>query len=60
MKSDRERAIEEEALCPGCLCEPCACPEDDPTYKCPRCRGTGHTMEGWDCEYCDGTGELEI
>lgn len=28
--------------------------------RCFDCNGTGLTMEGWDCEECDGTGELEL
>ena len=33
-------------------------PDENP--PCPKCHGSGHTIEGFDCEYCDGTGELEI
>jgi hypothetical protein len=33
---------------------------DDALVECPRCCGTGITMEGFDCEYCDGTGEIEV
>lgn len=27
---------------------------------CEACGGSGFTMEGWDCQNCDGTGELEL
>ena len=23
---------------------------------CPECHGSGDTWEGWDCEWCDGSG----
>jgi DnaJ-class molecular chaperone len=35
-------------------------PEDDEMEECPKCHGTGLTPEGWDCEYCDGDGYIEI
>ena len=28
--------------------------------KCHHCDGSGRDIEGWNCEFCDGTGELEI
>jgi DnaJ-class molecular chaperone len=34
--------------------------EDEGWVKCHHCGGSGHTVEGWDCDFCDGTGELEI
>lgn len=34
--------------------------DDIPTTNCPKCHGSGHTIEGWPCEYCDGYGVLEI
>jgi hypothetical protein len=51
------------------ICSRCECPWDEsdecgcePDYreKCPSCGGTGLEWEGWDCELCEGTGELEI
>lgn len=43
-----------QRLCPDCL------EENDPdgvmVSPCPHCRGSGREWEGWDCEYCDGTG----
>jgi hypothetical protein len=35
-------------------------PEDYESLPCPRCHGSGHTIEGFDCDYCEGTGELDI
>lgn len=41
-------------LCPDCL------EENDPDgvmqSPCPQCGGSGREWEGWNCEYCDGTG----
>jgi hypothetical protein len=34
--------------------------EDEGWVKCHHCGGSGLTIEGWDCNFCDGTGELEI
>lgn len=34
--------------------------DDDQVFTCCYCNGTGLTIEGWNCEECDGTGELEI
>ena len=34
--------------------------DEDGFVDCPRCLGTGLTPEGFDCEYCDGNGWLEI
>jgi hypothetical protein len=39
--------------------------EDDPDYEderveCPSCHGSGLEWEGWDCEYCEGYGFLDI
>ena len=28
--------------------------------RCPECNGSGLSMEGWDCEECDGLGYWEI
>jgi hypothetical protein len=51
------------------ICSRCECPwdaegecgcEPDWCEKCPRCAGSGLEWEGWYCEYCEGTGELEI
>jgi hypothetical protein len=33
---------------------------DDALLDCPRCGGTGITIEGFNCEYCDGTGGIEV
>jgi hypothetical protein len=33
--------------------------DEDGFVDCPRCDGTGLTPEGWDCEYCEGDGEIE-
>ena len=27
---------------------------------CPECMGSGTTVEGWDCEWCDGWGDSEF
>ena len=35
------------------------CPDVD-EVPCPRCFGSGITVEGFDCEYCDGMGYLEV
>ena len=37
----------------------CGC-EPDWRERCPKCRCSGLEWEGWDCEMCDGTGELEL
>ena len=29
-------------------------------YPCPTCGGTGLSVEGWDCEDCDGEGYWEV
>jgi hypothetical protein len=39
--------------------------DDDREYRdamevCPRCHGSGITVEGFDCEFCDGDGYIEI
>lgn len=39
--------------------------DDDPCFeddriKCPKCHGNGRAFEGWNCEYCDGDGYLDI
>lgn len=34
--------------------------EDDCFEDCPRCNGSGLTIEGWDCWYCEGDGYIEI
>jgi len=34
--------------------------EDDGFVDCPKCNGTGLTPEGFDCEYCDGNGWVEV
>lgn len=34
---------------------------DEPDeVKCPRCGGSGLEIEGWDCDYCDGSGYLDV
>lgn len=61
-------------VCPNCgkdqhdLCvdENCECPyvlgesTDSGEITCWKCHGTGLEPEGWDCDYCDGSGVLEI
>lgn len=44
-------------FCWGCGLSPCEC---DPAIKCYDCGGSGSTIEGWTCETCEGTGEIEI
>ncbi len=43
-----------QRLCPDCR------DENDPygvmCSPCPECGGSGREWEGWNCEYCDGTG----
>lgn len=34
--------------------------ENDGWDACPVCRGSGITIEGFNCEMCDGTGEVEL
>ena len=34
--------------------------EIDECVECPRCGGSGLTPEGWDCDCCDGTGDLPL
>jgi DnaJ-class molecular chaperone len=34
--------------------------EEDVEVPCPKCCGSGLTIEGWDCWYCDGDGYLEF
>ncbi len=34
--------------------------DQDAWVPCPHCGGSGIELEGWDCDYCDGTGELEL
>lgn len=52
-----ETDVNFDDYCPHCGCESCECP---PLPKCSDCGGSGHAIEGWTCEVCDGTGELEI
>jgi hypothetical protein len=33
---------------------------DVPLPKCPVCGGSGLSIEGWDCDFCNGVGELEF
>lgn len=44
-------------LCPDCR------EENDPDNvmqePCSYCNGSGHEMEGWPCDDCDGTGTAE-
>ena len=42
--------------------EPWESAEDDEDFhpQCTRCGGTGISIEGLDCEYCDGYGYCEI
>ena len=28
--------------------------------ECPKCGGSGLSVEGWDCWYCEGDGYIEI
>jgi DnaJ-class molecular chaperone len=46
--SDEERYEEEDEY------------EEEPCVECPRCGGSGITVEGWDCRYCDGDGYLDF
>lgn len=43
------------------LCADCR-EENDPDGvmepPCPRCHGSWKEWEGWDCEYCDGSGTI--
>ncbi len=35
--------------------------DDDEDYvECPKCGGSGLSIEGWDCWYCDGDGYIEV
>jgi hypothetical protein len=34
--------------------------EDECFSVCTRCNGTGISIRGMDCEYCDGDGRIEI
>ena len=43
-----------EHLCPDCREE--NDPENVMKEPCSHCGGSGREWEGWDCEYCDGTG----
>jgi hypothetical protein len=27
---------------------------------CPKCGGSGLSPEGWDCDYCEGDGYIEV
>lgn len=45
----------------------CTSADDDADYEryqempnCPECNGRGNAMEGWPCEYCDGTGRIDV
>jgi hypothetical protein len=48
---------DEEEWCPHCGCENCECA---PIPKCTDCGGSGITIEGWTCDFCEGIGELDI
>jgi RecJ-like exonuclease len=48
-----------------CQCLDDECLDDDDEIEecyvdCPKCDGTGLAPEGFDCDYCDGDGEIEI
>jgi hypothetical protein len=45
----------------GCYCD-CQLPneDDDDTVRCWACGGSGITIEGFDCDVCDGDGYLPI
>jgi hypothetical protein len=53
-----ETILDPGNLCEECGCIPCQC-HDDTLTKCPECGGCGLGMEGWNCEFCDGAGELD-
>lgn len=36
------------------------CEDDDLSVPCPNCHGSGREWEGWECEYCDGNGYLDL
>lgn len=52
---NRHVAGDFQYLCAECLEE--NDPEDVMVEPCPRCGGNGIEWEGWNCEYCDGSGE---
>lgn len=45
-------------LCSDCL-EEANLEQEIYAEPCPRCHGSGTEWEGWDCEYCDGTGTFD-
>jgi hypothetical protein len=62
MSVSLDSEITGEGLCPYCGQGDCQCPSDDEYdyAECPKCGGTGLEPEGFDCDYCDGYGEIEI
>lgn len=57
--------IEPEAICQDCGCPwdkdgQCGCEPSETPMKCTDCGGSGSTIEGWTCEFCEGTGELDF
>jgi len=47
----------DDDYCSGCGLQNCECP---PLPKCYDCGGSGITIEGWPCDVCEGTGELDL
>jgi hypothetical protein len=55
--------IEGDAVCHYCGQRDCQCPPDEPEDDhaiCPKCKGSGLSLEGWDCWFCEGYGFLDI
>lgn len=51
------QVIPDDDYCSECGLSVCECPSM-PT--CAACRGSGITIEGWECDVCEGTGELDL
>ena len=47
-----------QRLCPDCL--EANDPDNVMQAPCPKCGGSGTEWEGWNCEYCDGSGTLDF
>jgi hypothetical protein len=54
------RCVEQGCECECVLFEELEDEDFSDDIPCPKCLGSGLTIEGWDCWYCDGDGYLEF